>query len=209
MRPPPERSPERDAALLAMLPQVPVFGWTYAALRRGLRDAGADPAEAEMLFPGGTAALVEAWIDFEDRRMVAAVAARDVAGLRLSERVRLAVALRLEAARPHRVAVRRAVAVLLLPRNAGLAARTLARTVDAIWQAAGDRSADFAWYTKRLILTAIYGATLLFWLRDGSVDEAATLAFLDRRLAGHARFHQAQRRYSECLSRCLPGEAKA
>jgi ubiquinone biosynthesis protein COQ9 len=55
--------------------------------------------------------------------------------------------------------------------------------VDAIWHAAGDRSADFSWYTKRAILTVIYSATVLYWLRDVSEDDAATLAFLDRRLA--------------------------
>ncbi len=206
---PPERSPERDAALVAMLPHVARLGWTLAALRRGLRDAGADPQDAGLLFPGGTPSLVEAWIDLEDRQMTAALAARDLSGLRLPARVRLAVALRLELARPHRAAVRRAVSVLALPRNAGLAARSLARTVDAIWHAAGDRSADFAWYTKRFILAAIYTSTLLFWLRDDSPDDAATLAFLDRRLADHARFHKAQRRCSERFSRCLPGEAAA
>ncbi len=206
---PPERSAERDAALLAMLPYVGRFGWTTVALRRGLRDAGADPGDAELLFPGGTAALVEAWIDLEDREMAAAMAARDLSGLRLPERVRLAVALRFELARPHRAAVRRAASVLALPRNAGLAMRSLARTVDAIWHAAGDRSADFAWYTKRFILAAIYASSLLFWLRDDSGDDAATLAFLDRRLADHARFHKAQRRCSERVSRCLPGEAAA
>lgn len=203
---PPERSAGRDAALLAMLPHVPRLGWTRAALRCGLRATGADPLDAELLFPGGTASLVEAWIDLQDRQMEAAVAASDSSGRRLAERVRLAIALRLAAARPHRVAVRRAAAVLLLPHNAGLAARTLARTVDAIWHAAGDGSADFAWYTKRFILGAIYAATLLFWLHDDSGDEAATLAFLDRRLADHARFHKAQRRCGERLSRCLPGE---
>ena len=207
MSAPPERSPERDAALLALLPQVGRFGWTYAALRRGLREAGADPADAELLFPGGTADLLEAWIDLEDRLMTAAVAERDTAGLRLPARVRLAIELRLAAARPHREAVRRAVTVLLLPRHAGLAARTLTRTVDAIWHAAGDRSADFAWYTKRLILGAIYTATLLFWLRDNATDDTATLAFLDRRLAGHARFHRAQQKCSKRLTRYLPGEA--
>jgi ubiquinone biosynthesis protein COQ9 len=63
----------------------------------------------------------------------------------------------------------------------------VARTTDAIWHAAGDRSADFSWYTKRAILAGVYGATLLRWLNDGSEDDADTLAFLDRRLAGVAR----------------------
>ena len=56
------------------------------------------------------------------------------------------------------------------------------------------RSADFCWYTKRAILAAIYGATVLFWLRDSSEDDAATLAFLDRRLAGVGRITSVRRR---------------
>ncbi len=59
--------------------------------------------------------------------------------------------------------------------------------MDAIWHLAGDRSADWSWYTKRAILAGVYGATLLYWLRDDSEDDEATLAFLDRRLAGVGR----------------------
>ena len=193
---PPERSEERDAALMAMLPRVAALGW-----------ARAGGADAAMLFPGGAAEMVEAWIDLQDRRMAAAMAARDLAALRLHERVRLAVALRLEGAREHRAALRRAAGVLALPGNALLAARVLARTVDEIWFAAGDRSTNSAWYSKRAILAAIYAATLLFWLHEEGEDDTATLAFLDRRLADHARFHRCQRRAQERLSRWLPGEA--
>jgi ubiquinone biosynthesis protein COQ9 len=105
--------------------------------------------------------------------------------------------------------VRRAVAVLALPGHGRVAARTLARTIDSIWHAAGDQSADFSWYTKRAILGAIYTATLVFWLRDAGEDDSATLAFLDRRLADHAHFHKAQRRCGKAVSRWLPGHAEA
>jgi ubiquinone biosynthesis protein COQ9 len=206
---PPERSGQRDAVLAAMPPHVAALGWSRAAARSALTEIGGDPQDIEFLFPEGSAGLVEAWLDLRDRHMAAAMAERDVSDLRLPQRVRLAVALRLAEARPHKEAVRRAVAVLALPGSAAHASRALARTVDAIWFAAGDRSADFAWYTKRLILGAIYTSTLLFWLRDDSDDDVATLAFLDRRLADHARFHATQRRCSEALSRWLPGEAAA
>ena len=84
------------------------------------------------------------------------------------------------------------MAVLALPRNARAAAACTGRTVDTIWHAAGDRSADFSWYTKRAILTAVYTATVLYWLRDTSEDNAATLAFLDRRIEGVMRFEKAK-----------------
>ncbi len=203
----PERSAERDAALDALVAHVPEHGWGMAALRKALTESGGDARDAELLFPGGAADMLEAFIDLTDRRMAAAAQAANIAGLRLPERVRRVIALRLELNRPNRAAVRRAVAMLASPCHAGLAARCTARTVDAIWHAAGDLSADFNWYTKRATLTAVYTSTLLFWLRDTGDDDSATLAFLDRRLAGVARIHKLRKRAEAAISRWLPGEA--
>src|SRR5690349_18307092 len=66
---PPERSPERDAAIDALLPNVPFDGWTYKALRMGLRAAGMAEEDAELLFPGGAPDMIEAYSDLSDRRM--------------------------------------------------------------------------------------------------------------------------------------------
>lgn len=203
MIPAPERSPERDAALEAMLPNVPFDGWTYKALRAGLRAIDEAEEDAEVLFPGGAADMIEAFCDWADRRMEAEAAPR-LEGLKLPERVRALVVLRLTQNRPYREAVRRALAVLALPRHARVAARCTARTVDTIWHAAGDTATDFSWYTKRAILAAAYTATLLFWLRDTSEDDAATLAFLDRRLAGIAWTHSLRRRVEARLRRLRP-----
>ena len=199
----PERSPERDAAIAAMLPNVPFDGWTWRALRRGLADIGMSADEAESLFPGGTADMIEAFCDWADRRMEAA-AEREVAAGRTHERVRAVIALRLAQNRPHKEAIRRALALLALPQNARLAAACTARTVDAVWHAAGDRSTDFSWYTKRAILGAVYGMTLLYWLRDSSDGDAATLAFLDRRLAGVGRIGSLRRRAESAVARLRP-----
>ncbi len=170
----PERSAERDAAIDALLDVVPFPGWTMLALQ------GAAGPDADLLFPGGAADLVEAYVDLADRRTVEGAGALGLEGMRVPARVRALVAERLRQARPHREAVARAVAVLAA--SPGLAARCTARTVDAIWFAAGDGAADLSWYTKRLILAGVYGSTLLVWLGDGSGDDAASLAFLDRRL---------------------------
>jgi ubiquinone biosynthesis protein COQ9 len=191
---PPERSPERDAAVEALLPNVPFDGWTMRALRGGLRAIGQPEADAELLFPRGAADMVEAFCDLADRRMEEGAAGLDLPAMRFAERVRAVLALRLRQNRVHKEAVRRAVGLLALPRHAGLAARCTGRTVDAIWHTAGDRAADFSWYTKRAILASIYTATVLFWVRDQSEDDAATLAFLDRRLAELGRITRLRRR---------------
>jgi ubiquinone biosynthesis protein COQ9 len=201
--------PERDAAIQAMLTHVPFDGWTSRALAMGLAEIGAPADEAELLFPGGAVAMVEAFCDLADRRMSEGATALDLAGKGLPTRVRAVIALRLAQHRPHKEAVRRAVAVLALPMHARQAAGCMARTVDAICHAAGDRAADFSWYTKRAILAAVYGATLLYWLQDGRTDaggedDAATLGFLDRRLAGIGRVGKLRGRASAALRRVTP-----
>ncbi len=195
MRAPPERSAARDAALLAALPHVATDGWTMRALRLGLRELGTDAGDAD-LFPDGAIDMIETYCDLADRRMADAAAAEGISELRLSQRVRALIALRLRQAAGEREAVRRAVAVLSLPGNALASARTAARTADAIWYAAGDRSADISWYSKRAILIGVYGATLLRWLSDISVDDADTLAFLDRRLQGVGRIGRLRARFA-------------
>ena len=191
----PERSVERDSALVAFLPFAGLDGWNLAALTRA---AGPD---ADLLFPGGARDMVEAYCDLGDRWMEADAAAQDLSGLRLTRKVRALIAARLARNAPYKEAVRRALGVLAQPGNGVLAARCTARTVDTIWHAAGDSSADFSWYTKRAILTGVYGATLLFWLRDESEDGAATLAFLDRRLEALGRIGKARRKMKEMIPR--------
>lgn len=184
-----ERSPERDAAIRAALPHVPALGWIEAALEAGLRDIGEDPMAHLWLFPRGSVSAAEAWADLGDRDM--AEAAGDLSHLRVPGRIRRLHAIRLEQSEPHREALRRALSVLTLPWNAAAAARSLGRTADAMWAAAGDASADFSWYTRRASLGAIYAATLAYWLPGRSSEEA--LAFLDRRLAGLARLQRPRR----------------
>ncbi|MBV8096409.1 MAG: COQ9 family protein [Acetobacteraceae bacterium] len=201
---PPERSPERDAAIKALLPIVPFQGWTRSALRAALKDIGEYPDDADLLFPRGAADMVEAYFDWADRRMEDGAAKLNLAAMRVPERVRAVMALRLQQNRPYKEAVRRAYSLLMLPQNTAVAAACTARTVDAIWHAAGDKAADFSWYTKRAILAGIYSATMLYWLSDQSEEDADTLAFLDRRLAEVGRFGRMRHRVEDWIRRITP-----
>jgi ubiquinone biosynthesis protein COQ9 len=182
-----ERSKERDAALRATLPHVPRLGWSWAALQTGLRDLGRDGQEAEWLFPGGPIEAVEAWCDLADREMEEAARSEDLLALRIPDRIRRVLTLRLDANEAHKDAIRRALALQSLPWNLASALRTVARTADSMWAAAGDTSTDLSWYTRRATLSGVYGTTLAFWLQDDEPGFPATRAFLDRRLDDLAR----------------------
>ncbi|HXV74395.1 MAG TPA: COQ9 family protein, partial [Sphingomonadales bacterium] len=102
---------------------------------------------------------------------------------------------------------RRTVGFLALPPNAGLSAKCLWRTADAMWRASGDTATDYNHYTKRLILAGVYSSTLLVWLNDSSEDLKETKAFLARRIAGVMRFEKAKAKVRE-FAEDLPNPAK-
>jgi len=175
----------RDRLVMAAVPHVAFDGWGLKALRRAAEDAGLDPSLAERAFLGGAVDAVEHFSELADRMMAADLGHVDLSSLRVPDRVFLAIEARLKRWAPEREAVRRAMAVLAF--NPTVAARATARTVDAIWQLAGDNSHDFSWYTRRATLAAVFSATLLYWLEDASDDNADTWAFLRRRLADVGR----------------------
>ncbi len=182
---------ERQRLLEAVLQEVPFEGWTATALIAGARALGLPPAMATNLFPGGMAEVLEVWHTAADEAMVGALRATDLSGLRLHERVGLAIRLRLEKNASRREAVRAGLAFLANPLHAPLALRCAYATVDAIWRAVGDTATDFSFYTKRAMLAGLYSATVLYWLADRSPGSAETWAFLERRLADLMRLPRA------------------
>jgi ubiquinone biosynthesis protein COQ9 len=177
--------PAEDLAprlLDAMMLHVPFDGWTMKAIENGARDLGIDLLLAKNAFPGGGPDAIALHSEQADRRMVAALTPEALAGLKIRDKIALAVRTRLEQAEADRESVRRAVQLLALPPGAPLATRLLARTVDAIWRAIGDESQNFSFYSKRLILGGVYSATLAYWLQDDSEGREKTWDFLNRRI---------------------------
>ena len=170
----------RDAILPHALAATSEHGFSEAALKTAAQRAGVNAAELKAAFPQGGASLVEAFSRWADEQMAERM--RSDTSERTRERVSHAVKARLEALTPYKDAARRAAAFLALPQNAALAASLMMRSVDLMWRAAGDRSSDFSYYTKRALLGGVYGATLLHWLSDSSEEHADSWTFLDSRI---------------------------
>lgn len=189
-----DRLQQRQAALQAALRHVPFDGWTEGVLRAAMSDAGLDPRLARRLFRRGVRDLVDFFAQDADRRMAEELARQPLAQMKVRERITAAVRLRLEQSEAHREAVRRAVIFQASP-LAGLdGARSVWRTADAMWRAAGDRATDFNWYSKRALLAGVYASTLLYWLADDSDEREATWEFLGRRIADVMRIEKVKGR---------------
>ncbi|MDA1100576.1 MAG: COQ9 family protein [Proteobacteria bacterium] len=201
----------RQAILKAALRAVPFDGWSSSMLAAAVGEAiaaGIEPLQAQLAFPGGPGQLLAFFMAEADREMLAQAAARGLADGPVRARIGGIIRLRLETQAPHREAIRRALALQLLPGHGLGALAGLYRTVDAIWRAAGDTSTDFNFYSKRALLAAVYGTTLLRWLDDQSAGGAETWAFMDRRIAGTLRIGKVRRRAEKLLAR-LPSPLPA
>jgi ubiquinone biosynthesis protein COQ9 len=193
------KTDQRDALILAALPHVPFDGWSRKTLAAAAQSAGLEAGTELRLFPEGVKDAVAHFMDMADRLMLEDLKGLDLAAMKIRVRIATAVRVRLTRWTPHREAVRRALALSPLPPFAGGSLRGWYKTVDAIWRACGDKSTDFNFYTKRGLLAAVYGSTVLFWLDDRSEDCAATWAFLDRRIADVMQVPQLKAKLTERL----------
>ena len=196
----------KDILLDAALMHVPFDGWSDAALAAALDDTGLDTTAAKAVFPRGAVDMALAYHARGDAQMLAALQAADLGDMRFRDRVAYAVRLRLEAVEDKEL-VRRGMTLFALPPYAADGARALWQTADHIWQALGDTSQDVNWYTKRATLSAVYSATVLYWLGDTSDGDAATWAFLDRRIDNVMQIEtlKAKARTNPAVSRLLQG----
>lgn len=178
--------PAKARLLDAILPHVAFEGWSQAAFAAAVAavvaDTGISPGLARILCPRGAVDLAVAFHQQGDRAMRLAVKAADLRHMRHSEKVAFAVRARI-AAISDKEAVRRGTALFALPHLAADGAKLIWGTADAIWDVLGDKSDDFNWYSKRVILSAVWTSTVVFWLGDDSFGGQATDAFIDRRIA--------------------------
>ncbi|GIT90847.1 hypothetical protein JANAI62_13020 [Jannaschia pagri] len=197
----------KDCLIDAALTHVPFDGWSAATFRAAVADAEVTPAQARAAFPRGEVDLALAFHRRGDDRMMEHLQAEDLTEMRYRDRVARAIRVRLEIAEEDKEAVRRGVTLFALPIHAADGTRALWGTADAIWDSLGDTSVDVNWYTKRLTLSGVYSATVLYWLGDQSEDYRETWDFLDRRIDNVMQIEKlkAQARKSPVLSRLMAG----
>lgn len=178
----------RERLLEAMPPLAAEHGWNDRAVRAAAKEAGLSEGEARLAAPRGALDLMDAFADRADQRMLARLAAYDLKSMKIRERVRAAVAARIEVQRDYKSAARAMTRALI--RQPGEAARILWRTADRIWRALGDLSTDGNFYSKRAILVGVLASTYARWFTDDDPECAATFAFLDARIENVMQFER-------------------
>jgi ubiquinone biosynthesis protein COQ9 len=180
----------RARILEAFPAQAARLGWTDAAFTAACQEVQISEGEAQLACPRGAADLFDAFADRADQAMLAGLDGLELESMRIRDKVRAAVQLRLEAQTPHKEAARVMTRALARPTRAPEAARLLWRTADRIWRALGDTSTDENFYSKRAILSGVLASTYAKWFSDDSADSEPTWTFLSDRIENVMQFEK-------------------
>ncbi len=175
----------RRAAARAARPLIIAEGFSAGLPRRALEAARLSPDLAPVLFPEGNCSLASSVSASDDDAMRQQVKKRQKSGdwpESQRRQVGEALLLRLEQVAGEEKLARRVLAFFALPPHSFAGMKVLAHTADAIWTAAGDKSADFNYYSKRAILAPIIVQAVLYWLNDQSKNKEQTRAFVMREM---------------------------
>ena len=183
--------PEVLKLMLTALPNVAFDGWSNSTFVAACREADISERKARLFCPRGALDLAIAFHKWGDDQFETAFTKKKISQLKVREKIRKAVELRIKLA-SDKEAVRRGVVLFALPIYAFEGSRLIWDTSDLIWELIGDNSEDYNWYSKRAILSAVYASTVLYWLGDNSEGSEETWHFLDRRIEDVMKFETAK-----------------
>ena len=129
-----------------------------------------------ILFPGGGSHIIEEFESWQDQKMLELLLT-EKQNLKIREKIAKALEIRIMGIVP-KAAILQQNALFLLPSNILSGAKCCSNTCDLIWRYAGDKSEDFYYYSKRVLLLGVYTSSRLFYLSDNSKDSTKTKEFI-------------------------------
>ncbi|VEU23648.1 DEKNAAC104868 [Brettanomyces naardenensis] len=167
---------------------VPKVGFTEKAVNRAAAALGTNPNSLGAIFnfttPSHDIAMELALyhLKFARQEMHDQNKEKAISLPNEKERLKFYVAQRLLLNRPVIDFYYQALGRMILPSNVSESLKELHNLADDISYYAGDRSTDFAWYSKRFAVAGAFVQSELFMLKDNSPDFRDTIQFASDRL---------------------------
>ena len=102
--------------------------------------------------------------------------------LSVSEKIKFLLFSRLEILEKEKINFKPLLRYLILPQNLLFTNKLLFKVCDEIWFLAGDKSLDFNYYSKRIILMNIYSTGLIYWVFDKSPKKIKSNEFISKQI---------------------------
>ena len=134
-------------------------GWSEKIFQK-LIDQKFIKSDLNYLFPNGYTDLLIFSLNEINIELEKKIKKINIINFPLSKRIKKILLMRLEILNNDLIFFRKTFNHLLLPKNSKIMKKNLYNSIDNMWYLAGDSSTDFSFYTKRIILAAIYTNSL-------------------------------------------------
>ncbi|CAF1176705.1 unnamed protein product [Rotaria sordida] len=189
----------RDDVLRESLKYVNEHGWTIEAIRAGIR-ASNQSTTIEGMFSNGYD-LIDYFMRDANSKMSAYMNEQKQKGDMKGSRLLVeGLKYRLGLVVPYANTWNQALAQGALPQNAMRSWKNLLDLSSEAWHGIGDTSTDMNWYSKRLLLAAVYKSAEIYMLQDQSQNKTDSMNFLERRLNDFQTLGSLQNSVSNSLS---------
>ena len=146
-------------------------GLTKNCLENISKKYGLNNDETDLLFPQGNIDLIKFALGQLNNDLEVYCRQIDLIRLPIHKRIRKVLLSKISLMNKDKSFYRSIFLNLLIPKKNFSLSSQLYSSVDQLWFIAGDSSTDFNFYTKRLILSAIYSRVMLFFFNNNNQKE--------------------------------------
>ena len=179
-------------------PVIKNYGWNENLFKKISENSKYTLDDIQVLFSKGYLDLMQLYFDEVNIQMTRESKKINLLRLRIHERIREIIILRLKIMSNNKIIASKTFFHLLLPQNYKISIKNIYKTSDQIWFLAGDTSTDFNFYSKRIILSSVYSATLIHFFNNNNFEE--TLAILNKQLKKVSNIPKIKNRINDAIS---------
>lgn len=187
----------KQKILRSFLQNAPLNGWDNKALQDAVRDCGFTDDFSN--FFDDISSLIEFYVEQQNLVFKNEIKDMDFSALRIRDKITQLVKKRLLIEEKNKNALKalgfkqKSLVFCLLRSNY--------RIADVIWEVAGDKSDDFSFYSKRLILSKVFSRTLFCFLNDESENYEKSWKFLDGQIAKVMKIQKIKMDLKNCFGK--------
>jgi ubiquinone biosynthesis protein COQ9 len=170
----------RQRFLDKVIELVQLEKWSEQILKQACYALGLSGYHYRLWFANGVNDILSFLEAVYDQEMLTAIETTKIDGT--TNKIAFALKVRiLKTSKPKLLSMKNS-AYYLRPANFAHGMRLAADTVDLIWRAASDRSLDFNYYSKRILLQGVYLSSQAYYYSDSSKDSINTEKFIESSL---------------------------
>ena len=188
----------RDKILDVFLIEAELNGINEKTLLKSAKSLNVDKTEIYRYFPEGLNEIKNLFFKRIDKEMIKKFSKLKTQEMKIREKISNAIICRFEILQKNKKVVINIFSLECI--NPFRVLRRIWETADIIWGLAGDKSTDFNYYSKRLLLSWVYLSTISCWIDDKDKKFKDTKVFLDKRISEVLLFGQKTRKIKERIS---------